>query len=222
MGDTLSAEFHPSGEKLATLQKLTREYAKFSRDSRGLGHVFGGLLVFVLVYLLHRDSLSVWVGFLLGTTPLIWIMFKEWLHSSYYQFSGRVTQPARRWHDWIVGILATLVVAATVTTLLAYRLSQHLTWKLGLNTAVCVVLLIGIAPLAWRYLKAPYEFVTGVFLLVLSAFLLSGNLQIATHFAGALRLVAVLVAIVMIPVGFREHMRFLKLRTNIQALKGTA
>ena len=74
--------------------------------------------------------------------------------------------------------------------------------------------------LAWRYLRAPYEFVTGIFLLVLSAFLLSSNLQIAARFAGALGVVAVIVAIVMIFAGCAEHAKFLKLRRNMQVLKG--
>ncbi|HEV2196656.1 MAG TPA: hypothetical protein VGR55_13815 [Candidatus Acidoferrum sp.] len=222
MNDTLSAECHPSEENLATLQKLTREYAKFSRDFAGLGHVLGGSLVFLLVYLLRRDSLSTWLGFLLGTTPLLWIIFKEWLHKSYYQFSGRVTQPARRWHDWAVGILSGLFAAAIVATLLAYRLNEHWTWKLGLNTVVCVVLLVGMPVIAWRYLRAPYEFVTGNFLLALSTFLLSGNPQIATRFARALGFVAVVVALVMVLAGYAEHMKFLKLRRNMKALKGPA
>lgn len=222
MNDNLSAECHPSEEHLRTLRKLTREYAKFSRDSAGLGHVLGGSLVFLLVYLLSRDSLSSWVGFLLGTTPLLWIIFKEWLHKNYYQSGGLVTQRARRWHDSAVAILAALFATAIVATLLAYRLNEHWTLTLGLNTGVCVALLAGMPLIAWRYLRAPYEFVTGIFLLVLSAFLLSGNLQIATRFARALGIVAVLVAIVMVLAGYAEHMRFLKLRRNMQASKRPA
>jgi hypothetical protein len=222
MNETLSAELHPSREELATLQKLTHEYAKFSRDAVGLGHVFGGVLVFLLVFLLRRDSLSLWEGILLGTTPFIWIVTKEWLHRSYYQFSGRVTQPARRWHDLILGILAGLFAAATIAIFLVYRLAQPFSWKAGLNTTVCIAILLAMPFLAWRYLRAPYEFVTGVFLLALSAFLLSGNLQIATRFAGALGIVAGIVALVMILAGYAEHMKFLKLRRKIQALKEQA
>jgi hypothetical protein len=222
MNDTVSAECHPSREELTAVQKLTHEYAKFSRDAVGLGHVFGGVLVFLLVSLVGRDSLSPWEGVLLGITPFIWIITKEWLHRSYYQFSGRVTQPAKRWHDLILGILAGLIAALTVAILLAHRLAQAFSWNLALKTTVCVAILLAMPYLAWRYLRAPYEFVTGVFLLALSAFLLSGDLRIAARVAGTLGIVAEIVALVMILAGFAEHMKFLKLRRKMRALKEQA
>jgi len=222
MTDTLSTEFHLSSEELTTLQKLTHEYAKFSRDAVGLGHVFGGVLVFLLVFLLSRDSLSLWEGILLGITPFICLLTKEWLRRNYYQFSGRVAQPARRWHDLILGILAGLIVAVIIAIFLTYRLTQAISWNLALNTTVCIAVLVAMPFLAWRYLRAPYEFVTGVFLLALSAFLLSGNLLIATRVAGALGIVAGIVALVMMLAGYAEHMRFLKLRRKMRALKGQA
>jgi len=184
--------------------------------------VFGGALVFLLVFLLRHDSLRQWEGILLGVTPYIWIATKEWLRRNYYQFSGRVTQPVRRWHDLILGILAGLWAAVIAAVLLAYRLAQAFSWNLALNTTICIAILLAMPFLAWGYLRAPYEFVTGVFLLTLSAFLLSGNLQIATHFARALGIVAGIVALVMILAGYDEHMKFLKLRRKFRALKELA
>ena len=224
MNATLSAEFHPSSEELATLQKLTREYAKFSRDAVGLGHAFGGVLIFLVIFLLRRHSLTTWEGFLLGATPYIWIIGKERLRSSYYQFSGRVTERPRRWHDLILGILAGLSAVAIVAGLLAYRqtgLFHEGPVSLGPvhNITVCIVILLAMPFLVWRYLRAPYEFVTGVFLLALSTFLLSGNLQIATVGAATFGIPAGAVALVMIFAGYAEHMKFLKLRRKMRALK---
>ena len=222
MDHTLPADFQPSAEELVSLQKLAHEYATYSRDAVGLGHVFGGLLVFLLLWLLKRDSLAPWEGFLLGLTPLSWIIGKEYLRANYYQFSGRVTQPPRRWHNLILGILAGLIASGTAATLLAYRLNQPFSWKLALNTTVCIVLFFPMPFLTWRYFRAPYEFVTGVFLFSLSAFLLSGNLQIATRFANASGIAAGLVALVMVLAGCAEHMKFLKLRRRVRALKEKA
>jgi hypothetical protein len=227
MNDTICPEFQSSITELPALQKMTHEYAKFSRDAVGLGHVFGGALVLLLVFLLRHDSLRLWEGILLGATPYIWIVTKEWLRRNYYQFSGRVTQPVRRWHDLILGLLAGLFAALLVAILLAYKLTRLFHGgpvPLGPvhNTALCIAILLAMPFVAWRYLRAPYEFVTGVYLLALSAFLLSGNLRIATIFGVSLGYVAGIVALVMMVAGYAEHMRFLKLRRKMRALKDPA
>ena len=64
----------------------------------GLGHVLGGGLVFLSAYLLQRHvHLGVFGRLLLGVGPFAGILGKEWLREHYYQFSGKVQQPARPW-----------------------------------------------------------------------------------------------------------------------------
>jgi hypothetical protein len=222
MNNTLSAPLHASSEELAEVQKLTREYARFSRDAVGLGHVIGGVLVFLTVFLLARGHVSTWGAVLLGTAPLAWILGKEWLRLHYYQFSGRVTQRERRWHDLLLGVLAGLFAVLIAAIFLVQKPMYPFSWKLALSSAICIAILLAIPFVVWRYLRAPYEFVPGVFLLALSSFLLSGNMQIAVRAAGAFGIIVEIVAVVMILVGYAEHMKFLKLRRKLLAIKEPA
>src|SRR5690348_5270133 len=231
MNQTVSAQYNPSNEDIAALQRLqnlTHEYALFSRDAVGLGHVIGGALVFIILFLLRAHFLHTWEGIFLGATPYIWIVAKEQLRFHYYQFSGQVTLPTRRWHNLILGILAPFFAMGMVAIIVALKLSPRFFQggpiALGpvRNATLCLVILLAMPFLTWRYLRSPYEFVTGVYLLSLSAFLLSGNLQIGEVFGGGLGIVAGAVALVMILAGYAEHMKFIRLRREIRALKEPA
>jgi hypothetical protein len=222
MNNNLSTPLHASSEELAEVEKLTREYARFSRDAAGLGHVIGGVLVFLTVFLLARGPVPTWGGILLGTAPFAWIIGKEWLHRRYYQFSGRVTQPERRGHDLLLGVLAGLFAVMIVAIFLVQKPMYPFSWNLALSSTVCIAILLAMPFVVWRWLRAPYEFVPGIFLLALSAFLLSGNMQIAVRAAGAFGIVAEIVAVVMILAGYAEHMKFLKLRRKLLAQKEPA
>lgn len=54
MTETISKDFQRSLQGLSELERVARAYAKFSRDAVGLGHVLGGGLLFLSVYLLHH------------------------------------------------------------------------------------------------------------------------------------------------------------------------
>jgi hypothetical protein len=105
-------------------------------------------------------------------------------------------------------------------------LLQDFSWRLALSSLVYVALLLAMPFVVWRYLRAPYEFVVGVFLFTLSAILLSGTSLPPAHGRAAivylLAACAQVVALVMVPVGFVEHLEFLKLRRKIHALKEAA
>ncbi|HXY23860.1 MAG TPA: hypothetical protein VEI73_04370 [Candidatus Acidoferrum sp.] len=219
MNNTLSTPLQAPTEELTKVQRLTREYARFSRDAAGLGHVMGGALIFLVVFLVAHRPVNAWEGIVLGTTPLVWIISKEWLRRRYYQFSGRVTQRERRWHDLILGLLAGFFAVLILAVFLVQKPIQPFSWKSAVTSAVCIAVLLTMPVVVWRYLRAPYEFVPGVFLLALSAFLLSGNIQIASRVAGAFGIVAEIVAVVMILAGYTEHMKFLKLRRKLSAMK---
>jgi len=233
MSDAVSEPFQPSLQELAEIKKLTREYGEFSRDAVGLGHVLGGGLVFLSAYLIQRQiDLGVGARLLLGAAPFAWILGKEWLRQHYYQFSGMVAQPRRRWESALLLIFtgALALVNLAVAGWVVYRLLQDFSWWLVLSSVVYVAMLLAMPFLVWRYLRAPYEFLCGAFLLTLSTVLLSGTPLTPSGRVGIvylsvvylLRLPAMLVALVMVLVGFVEHMEFLKLRREIRARKEAA
>jgi hypothetical protein len=230
MEDTISEHFEPSLKELSELEKLTRAYGKFSYDAVGLGHVLGGGLTFLSAYLLapsRHIHLGVFSRLMLGAGPYAWIFGKEWLREHYYQFSGRVQQP-RRWGEGVLLAMltgATALGVLTATGFVIHRLMQGFTWGLALTSLAYVTLLLPMPFMVWRYLRAPYEFVVGVSLLTLSAIYLSGTpfalgWRMAIAYMGVL--FALPVALVMVWVGLVEHMKFLKLRRKMRALKGAA
>jgi hypothetical protein len=228
MGNAIGEHFRPSLKELSELEELTRAYGKFSRDAVGLGHVLGGGLVFLFAYLLRDHShLGVFGRLLLGAGPFAWILGKDSLREHYYQFSGRVQQPRRVWEDVLLAMLTgvTALISLTATGFVVYGLLQDFSWRLALSSLVYVALLLSMPFMVWRYLRAPYEFVVGVFLLTLSAILLSGTPLATSGRAGIAYVFAFpaqAVALVMVLVGFVEHMEFLKLRRKMRALKEAA
>jgi hypothetical protein len=223
MTDNVSEGFQPSLKELSGLKNLTREYARFSKNAVGLGHVLGGGLLFLSVYLLHHIQLGIFGRLLLGGAPFAWIFGKEWLREHYYQFSGRVTQRKRVWEGPLQGLLTGVMafISLTATGFAIYSLVQSFSWWLVPSSLVYVALLLAMPFIVWRYLRAPYEFVVGVALFALSAILLSGSPLAVTRTAlvsGCMELSEV-VALVMVLVGFVEHMEFLKLRRKMRALK---
>ncbi|MDR3674728.1 MAG: hypothetical protein P4N24_04520 [Acidobacteriota bacterium] len=229
MGDAIGKHLQPSLKDLSELEKLTRAYGKFSGGAVGLGHVLGGGLVFLSASLLyHHVHLGVFGRVLLGAGPFVWILGKEWLQENYYQFSGRVRQPRRVWENVLLALLTgiTGLFSLTASGFVIHGLLQDFSWRLALSSLVYVALLLAMPFVVWRYLRAPYEFVVGVFLFTLSAILLSGTSLPPAHGRAAiiylLAASAQVVALVMVPVGLVEHMEFLKLRRRVHALKEAA
>lgn len=225
MGNPIGDRSQPSLKELSELEQLTRGYGKFSRDAVGLGHVLGGGLVFLSAYLLGRHThLGVLGRLLLGAAPYVWILGKEWLRRDYYQFTGRVQQRSRVWEDVVLAILTgvTGLFSLAAIGFVIYGLVRDVSWRLAASSLAYVALLVPMPYVVWRYLRAPYEFVVGIFLLTLSAILLSGTPLVASGRAGIVYVLAVpagVVALVMVLVGFVEHMEFLKLRRKMRLLK---
>jgi len=224
MTDTVNEHFQPSLKELPELENLTREYAQFSKNAVGLGHVLGGGLLFLSVYLLHHIQLGILGRLLLGAAPFAWIFGKDWLREHYYQFSGRVTQRRKVWESVLQALLTGVMafISLTATGFVIYTLLKSFSWWLVPSSLVYVALLLAMPFVVWRYLRAPYEFVVGVALFALSAILLSGSPLAGTPRAAVVRgftVLAEVVALVMVLVGFVEHMEFLKLRRKMRALK---
>ncbi len=227
MSNAIDQNRQPSLKGLSDLEKLTRAYARFSQDAVGLGHVFGGGLVFLSAYLLHHIHLGVLGRLLLGLAPFVWVFGKEWLRDHYYQFSGRVTPARKTWQNVLQAILTGVIalICLTAAAFSIYGLWRNFSWWLGLSTFVYVALLLAMPFIVWRYLRAPYEFVVGIALFALAAVLLSGSSLAETPRTGIVLgflVISEIVALVMVLVGFVEHMEFLKLRRKIRALKEAA
>ncbi len=228
MDDTMGEPVQPLLQELTELEKVTRAYGRFSKDSMGVGHVLGGGLVFLSAYLLHTHlHLGVFGRLLLGAGPYTWILGKEWLREHYYQSSGRVQQPRRVLESVLLAVLTgvTGLCILMAAFFVIYGLMQGFTWGRAISSLAYIALLMPMPFMVWRYLRAPYEFVVAVFLFTLAAILLSGTPLAAHGRAGIVYLFAVLalpVALVMVLVGFVEHMEFLKLRRKIRVLKEAA
>ena len=209
----------------------------------GLGHVLGGGLLFLSVYLLHHIQVGMFGRLLLGAAPFAWIYGKEWLREHYYQFSGRVMQRMRVWESPLQALLTGVIAFISLISIgfVIYNLLHSFSWWFLPGTLVYVALLLGMPFIVWRYLRAPYEFVVGVALFALSAVLLSGGrltspllfpwgcpvLLYPSGASGAMIVrefmaMAEVVALVMVLVGFVEHIEFLKLRRKMSALKEAA
>ena len=214
----------PTPKDLKEIADLTRKYARFSKDAVGLGHVIGGGLLFLSVYLMRHVQLGIPGRLLLGAAPLGWILAKEWPRDHYYQSSGRVEQRRRFWENPLQGLLAGVIalISLTATGFVVYSLLKSFSWWFLMGSLVYVAILLALPFIVWRYLRAPYEFVVGVALIALSAILLSGSPLVGSPravFVRAFLVLAQIVALVMVPVGLVEHVEFLKLRRRMCGLK---
>jgi hypothetical protein len=247
MTDTVSEHFQPSLKELSELRDLTREYGRFSKSAVGLGNVLGGGLLLLPVYLFYHIQLGMFGRLLLGVAPFAWVCGKEWLREHYYQFGGRVLERRRVWENPIQALLTggTAFISLISISFVIYNLLHRFSWWVVPGTLVYVALLLGMPFIVWRYLRAPYEFVVGVALFTLSAVLLSGSpltlpllfpwgcpvpprMDISCLYpsgaSGAtivrdFMVLTEVVALVMVLVGFVEHIEFLKLRREMRALK---
>jgi len=212
---------------LPEIQRLTRAYARFWQDARGLGHVLGGGLLLFSLYLVDHVRLGVFGRLGLGAAPFAWIYCRSWLRDHYYQASGRVVERQKRWEQVVQSLLTGIValVSLAAAGFLSYGLWRSFSWWSVPGSVVCLLLLLAMPFLVWRHLRAPYEFVVGTALFALSGLLLSGSPLIGTAPSGLVRgfmAMAKVVALVMVLVGVTEHASFLKLRRRMRVLTGAA
>jgi hypothetical protein len=223
MDEVIDERSEPSFERLSRVKRVTREYARFSRDAAGLGHVVGGLLVFLSVYLVDHVRLGIPGRLLLGAAPFGWVFVKEWLQQHYYQFGGTVSQRRRRWEDAalivFIGFLTLAIVI--IAGILLRGLGHVASWRQVVSSVACVAMLMVLPVVVWRHLRAPYEFVVGVFLFTLASILLSGMPLPAwdNAFYQIGKASAMVVAFVMLCNGLVDHEKFLRLRRRMRLLR---
>jgi hypothetical protein len=201
-------------DRLAELESVTREYARFSRSAGGLGSVLGGLLCLA----------SYAAGGLLGTsgpvrvaliaTPLVWIVCKELIRRHYYQHLGAAAeQENRRERN---GRVMTTAVTALISIVVAIPVLTR--EERVMNAAGYLAVVAAMPVVAWLWLRTPLEFVTGTFLMCQAAVAFNGTayplLSVAIVFPFA--------AAGLIVAGVRDHLRFRRVTERIGRLTGGA
>jgi hypothetical protein len=201
-------------DRLAELEAVTREYARFSRSAGGLGSVLGGLL----------GLGSYAAGGLLGTSgpvraaliaiPFVWIVCKELMRRHYYQHLGAAAeQETRRGRNGrVVTTAVTALVSVTVAAPVLARGDRVM------DAAGYLAVVVAMPVVAWLWLRSPLEFVTGTFLMCQAAVAFNGTayplLSVAVVFPFA--------AVALIVAGVRDHLRFRRVTERIGRLTGGA
>lgn len=205
----------PEPEPDESIAELTRRYSRFSHSAGGLASTIGGgLALFAYFVGAFTPPEALWGRIGLALTPFIWIVSKELLKRHYYQSFGRVEQvrtvSERRWHIGFTLFTAVImvVVAGWVTANLVTgeRNLQEDPWVLGY---LALVLMTPV--LVWYFMQTPLEFIVGVFLMAQAALSLVG-----VHYSLGQQLQAPIVGVVLLVIGVRQHLEFLKLRGDLR------
>ncbi|GEM_PF-2602207 len=199
-------------ERIGELQRLTSEYASYSRSRAGLGNVLGGvigLIVFGAVWALGGGFVSAII--VVGLTTL-WLVGREVIRRRLYQRFGQAqevwTGSARKTHIFMASVYTLAVAAFAAVIIFGGWLSKPVGWP---YLIFCLV-----TPwLVWRTLYTLPELILGFTLLFMGAITASGH----TPDLLAL-LVAPAYALAMIPLGLSEHCQFRRLEAQIRARSG--
>jgi hypothetical protein len=152
-------------DAIADLQRLTREYASFSRSRGGLGNVLGdvvGLVVFGAVWLLGGSLAAAVIAVGLN---FLWLVGKEVIRQHLYLRFGRArelwTGKPRREHQ-LATLIITLFLLAFAVEIVAGGWLGKLAWP---YLVFCLLM----PWIVWRYLHTGHEIAIGVGLLFMCA-----------------------------------------------------
>lgn len=199
--------------RLDELESLTRDYARYSRSAGGMASVLGG--VFALLAWLGGGLLpfSTPLRVVLVALPLVWVVVRQVLMHHYYQRYGHVEEQAPRAVRITHGAcVATVVVVAMAVTVSVLTRPQPL--AAGDYGYLALVWLL--APVTWRWLRSPLDFIVGTFLFCQAAVMCAGFAYPVPGTAAAAANPAMTVMTLMFPVaalvfivhGVAEHRRF--------------
>lgn len=214
----MNDDYHGQANAADELAGLTQRYARYARSASGLGGVLGGLLVLVSYFAgALIEPLGIAARLALAAAPLLWIVGKELLRSSYYQRLGEATQ---RWsradRNWHIGF--TLFTALVSVVILVVVLGETLASPGATLTAGTLGYLAYIAAmpvLVWFFMRTPLEFIAGVFLVAQAALMLGGgNYQLGQQPQ------APIAAVVLIVVGIRQHLDYRDVRRRLIEVRG--
>lgn len=217
-------------DHIERLERLTRDYARYSSGCGGLGTVLGGcfVLLFLLVDLLgHRGSMPVWGAFAplnlqallpLTALPILWLGARQGMRIWWYEKHGRVEPvPISGLHSKGKHRAVIMGFAILVWLFCSMGLLQmgHAPQK-PLRAALILGLLATFSvALLWLRLTR-IERILGAFLFVVPAFLLAGVRLPAADLVISLPVMG----LTAIGFGFREHFAFRRISGELSALQG--
>ncbi len=212
VNDTYAQTNETYAQRITEMQRLTQEYASFSRRRSGLANVLGGvagLISFLAAWLIGRGVLTALIT--LGLT-ITWLVGKEVIRRHLYRPFGEASEawPAaeRRTHIFTVGFVS-LVLAGGAVVFIVHMIQQPgQFWAPLAYLVFCLV-----TPwILWRYLRTVNEFMVGFYLLFDSAITCAGFVPNLLINASVLPLFSLL----LIGLGWSEHRQFQALAARVR------
>jgi hypothetical protein len=200
-------------DTIVELQRLTQEYASFSRSRAGLGNVLGGvvgLVVFGAIWLFGGNTVTAVLAIVL---TLLWLAGKEIIRRRVYQGFGAARETwigsRQRTHQLSLLLFTPLLLAFAVWIVAAGWLTKPaVAWPY-------LVFCLATPLIMWRLLYTLNEIMIGFGLLFMCAITASG------HTPALLGLLIVpAYAAMMIPLGLSEHRQYRTLEARLHARSG--
>jgi hypothetical protein len=222
----------PSPDKLFELQRITKQYAGYSRTSAGLANVLGGVLVFSTFNVLVRAASGlgptalIWRP-LMVSFPFVWIAARQWMQHHYYQREGRAEESVSlmqsSWTILSTWIIASVCLGFMVVGIRGASTSAHhlagITSKFQL--AVFVLATFAVPVIAWKFLATASDFIVCMFLVAQAALSLTGGPahNLPSFAVMLLSFPAQFFAVFLFVRGIDEHVRFKNLQKNLGKLR---
>lgn len=213
---------------LEDLQRLTQEYARYSRSGAGLGSALGGLFAYLIlaVDLIGHGGRITFLGayaplplkavLALAFLPFLWLGALAALKAWWYQRHGAVEAPPAvdpRDRRRKIALAIAAPVLSTVLMLAIFHNAAPMQW---LRAGLCAVLMGALAILIPRLLQGRMERMLGALLFLCPALLLAG-IQMA---AGDSLLALPVVGTLAIVLGVKEHLAYRRLEKRMAVLRG--
>ncbi len=202
-------------DRLAELESITRDYARYAESAGGLAAVAGGALCLLSFGLGAALAPTTAVRVTLMAIPVLWLALKQFVAHRYYQRLGRVGETLDRGRvltqRCLIAGVAALVVIIMIGTLLGDEGAALP--RTSLVTGLYLAILVAVPVIAWRWLRTPIDLAVGTFLLCQAA--LAGMGRSYPLWSAAL--IFVPAAVLMIASGVRDHRRFRVLEQRIRS-----
>lgn len=214
----------PNLADLEKIQYLTKEYSQYSRTRLGLAYMFLAILLVGLYFLARQMNpnlvSAIAGGCLTAISILLWLAARNWLVENLYQGFGvaRATMPIFQ-REFLLGLGMGLLFSIVL-----FGFVQQLgTWFQIPNTFVVALpaIVVGLVS-GWQQSRnAGSNF--GFSVMVIGAFIGGGINWNASNLSDIQRSIQlaflVIVPLIFIAIGIREHFQFQQLEQQLQALK---
>ncbi len=207
---------YPSMRDLAETQRLAQEYASYSQSRNGLGNVLGGvagLLVYLTGVLLGPGLPTAIIT--IGLT-IAWLIGKEVIRRRVYRTFGdareRWSPVQRRLHIGLTAFVALVALGIWGLFLVKGQVGNPRGWPY-------LAFIAAMPFITWLYLRTPYEFIIGVFLVCASAVTSAGGAYgLSAWYAWFVPICAAL----MLVLGVQEHRRYAALTAQLRGRQEAA